>query len=82
MMILMMALILMLIMILRNFLYPTMHRELFKSRPTHICHRHPSPRGRDDDGNDDDSFDEKSKAKRRIKEKYLICNHEMMTFDK
>ena len=81
MMILMMALILMLIMILRNFLYPAMHRELFKSRPTHICHRHPSPRGRDDDGNDDDSFDEKSKAKRRIKEKYLICNHEM-TFDK
>ena len=54
----------MILMIFRNFLHPTVHRELFKSRPTHICHRHTSPRGGNDDnfydGNDigdDDDFD-------------------------
>ena len=57
----------MILMIFRNFLHPTVHRELFKSRPTHICHRHTSPRGGDDDndhrhtsprgGNDDNFYD-------------------------
>ena len=58
MMMMMMMMLMMMLIMLRYFLHTAVHRELFKSRPPHIRHRHSSPRGGDDADDDCDNFED------------------------